>query len=96
MATNRKDLRQRVLEIKELYFDVKSNGKETEFDKMLEQALNMADLEKLEDNYKPAYSIFAAILERFAEICINGSCFIDERKKGKKLKDKIKKNLWLS
>lgn len=68
MAITKEELRKRVLSIKDSWLD-------EHFEENLDAILNsgMVDFEKSLDNYRPAYPIVAAILERCCDSCLRGS-----------------------
>lgn len=81
----KEDLRQRVLEIKESWLD-------NDFEENLDRILNsgMVDFEKSMQNYRPAYPIVAAILERCVDHCLYGSSYEETKREAKQLKNKYK------
>ena len=93
MATTREDLKERVIALKDCWFNEADENGKTHFEKMLDQALNLTNLEKADDNYAPAYPIFAAILERYAYSATHGSAYEQTRKKCEKEKNRLKRQM---
>lgn len=81
----REDLRQRVL-------DIKANWLDKDFEEDLDRILDsgVVNFENSVPNYRPAYPIVAAILERCVEHCLNGSSYEETRREAKRLKNKYK------
>ena len=86
----KEELRQRVLMIKKGWLD---DDFEESLDAILESGY--VDYEKSEQNYKPAYPILAAILERCTERCLYGSSYESTRREAVRLKNKYKRNVKL-
>ena len=97
MATTREELKARVIDLKESWFDDITNQTDprTHFDKMIDSAISKMDLNKCDDNYIPAHIIFAAILEKYAYAHINGSCDKEKSKRYEREKNNLKKQLSL-
>lgn len=81
----KEDLRKRVLEIKKGWLD---DDFEEDLDRILDSG--QVDFENSKPNYRPAYPIVAAILERCVEHCLNGSSYEETRREAKRLKNKYK------
>jgi hypothetical protein len=98
MATTKEDLKKRVFDLKESWFDeiTNANDPHTHFEKMVDKCINMLDLKKCEDNYIPAHIIFATILEKYAYAHKCGSAFEDKRREHSRRVNKLKKQICLS
>ena len=97
MATTKEELKKRVFELKESWFDeiTNTNDPHTHFEKMVDKCINMLDLKKCEDNYIPAHIIFATILEKYAYAHKCGSGFEDKRREHCRRVNKLKKQISL-
>ena len=82
----KEDLRKRVLDIKKGWLD-------QDFELNLDRILNsgLVDFEKSSPNYRPAYPILAAILEKCEDSCLNGSSYEHVKKEAKRLKNLYKR-----
>lgn len=85
MATTNEDLHRRTMEIYDSYF-----AKPDYFEKVVQQAVKEIDLTKIDDNYKPARTIFGAICEKIGYAEINGSCNERVRRQQRKLANEVK------
>lgn len=85
MATTKENLTRRTMELFEQYF-----AKPEYFQKIVQQAVKEIDLTKLDDNYKPARTIFGAICERIGKAEIEGSCNERIRRQQRKLANEVK------
>lgn len=85
MAISKQELRKKVLEIKKGWLD-------DDFEENLDRILNsgLVDFEKSLPNYRPAYPILAAILERCTDSCLYGSSYEETKREAKRLKNKYK------
>lgn len=88
MAISREELRKRVQSIKQSWLD---EDFEEQVDRILDSGA--VDFENSEQNYKPAYPIVAAILERCAYHCIYGGSYEDVNRRQNRLKNKYKQLL---
>ena len=94
MAITKEDLRERILDVKQGWFDsINSYYGNTNFERMIEQCISKLDLEKLDDDYTPAYVVFAAIAEKYAESVIKGSCDRIKIARYNREKNKLKKKI---
>ena len=85
MAITREELRRKVLEIKEGWLDLHF---EENVDAILDSG--QVNFEKSDPNYRPAYPIVAAILERCMSSCLYGSSYEETKREAVRLKNKYK------
>lgn len=78
--------------LRTLVLNVKQNWLDSDFEENLDRILDsgLVNYENSDDNYRPAYPIVAAILERCVDSCLYGSSYEKTRREAKRLKNKYK------
>ena len=95
MATTKENVKERVNDVLRGFTEKNEFSGRSDFDKLVDSAISKMDLSKEEDNFTPAYIVFAAVLEKYATHVLHGSCDLQRIKRDERKKNKLKKGLSL-